>query len=81
MKNTNFFIDPYKLAVNNESELVSLIATLITLFSGLVFVTDVQRVSFIDVIAFVIIVIVNVYFILLWIYLMSFNFHKFSYAK
>ena len=74
-------IDPYKLEVNNECELVSLLAAWLTLFGGLVFATDVQRVTFIDTITFIVIVIINLYFILLWVYLMSFNFHKFTYAR
>ena len=74
-------LDPYKLFANNECEYLSFVASCTTLFGGILYVTDVVRVGAVDIIAFIVIVIVNIYFILFWSYLMSFNFHRFSWAR
>lgn len=53
-------------------------ASCITLFGGLFFITEVTRVDFVDLFAFFSIVLVNIYFILFWVYLMTLNFQRFS---
>ena len=74
-------LDPYKLKVNNEWELASFTAAGMTLYGGLLYVSDVKRVDVIDVVAFILILVVNIYFILLWVYLMSFSFDRFKYVR
>ena len=74
-------LDPYKLSANNEWEYLSFVASWTTLFGGILYVTDVVRVGFVDIIAFIVIVIINIYFILFWTFLMSFNFHRFEWAR
>ena len=74
-------LDPYKLKVNNEWELASFTAAGMTLYGGLLYVSDVKRVDLIDVVAFILILVVNIYFILLWVYLMSFSFDRFKYVR
>ena len=74
-------LDPYKLRVNNEWELASFNAACITLFGGLLYVSEVTRVSFVDIFAFIIILIINIYFILLWIYLFSYSLDRFKYVR
>ena len=70
-------LDPYKLNVNNEWEYWSYTSSLITLFGGVLYVTDIQRVGFIDIFVFIVIIVINFYFLLLWTYLISFSLHKF----
>ena len=74
-------LDPYKLNVNNEWEYWSYVSSLITLFGGIIYATDTKRVGFIDIFVFFTIAIINLYFLLLWIYLISFAFHKFTIAQ
>ena len=72
---------PYKLDVNNHWEYISYASSCLTLFAGVLFVSDVKRVGLIDVLVFILVVVFNIYFILFWSYLMLFNFHKFSFAR
>ena len=74
-------LDPYKLRVNSECEYWSYASSLVTLFGGILYVTDIQRVSFIDIFVFIVIILINSYFILLWVYLISFSLHKFAIAR
>ena len=74
-------LDPYKLKVNNEWELASFNAACITLFGGLLYVSEVTRISFVDIFAFIVILIINVYFILLWVYLFSYSLDRFKYVR
>ena len=74
-------LDPYKLQVNNECELASFAAALITLYGGLLYVSETSGVTFVELFAFIIILIINAYFILLWVYLMSFSLDRFKYVR
>ena len=74
-------LDPYKFRVNSECEYWSYVSSLVTLFGGILYVTDIQRVSFIDFFVFIVIVLINVYFVLLWVYVISFTLHKFAVAR
>jgi hypothetical protein len=73
-------LEPFKLKINNECELLSYIASLVTLFGGLLYVSDVQKVDFIDLFAFFVIVFVNIYFLLLWLYLVSHAYSRYRYV-
>ena len=75
------FLDPYKLKINNHWEYLSYSASWVTLFGGILFVTDVTRVQLIDVWMFIFIIIINIYFILFWMHLMLLNFNKYSWAR
>lgn len=54
---------------------------MVTLYGGLLYVSDEKRVEFIDVIAFITILVINIYFILLWVYLMSYTMHRFNHIR
>ena len=67
---TQIYIQPFTLKANNDCELLSSVATGITLFGGLIFSRDNPE-AFIDFIIFLLIAFLNIKFILLWSYLMS----------
>jgi hypothetical protein len=56
-------------------------ASLITLFGGLLYVTDVLRLKSVDLFAFFVILIINVYFLLFWTYLMLSTYNKYKFVK
>lgn len=51
------------------------------MFGGLLYVSEVKRVPSLDHIAFFVIITVNAYFVLLWVYLVSYSFHKYHYVR
>ena len=90
------YIKPFKLNANNELESISFagkfkvannssshlhLASALTMFGGILYISEVKRVSTLDLIAFFLIITVNTYFILLWIYFVSYSFHKYHYAR
>jgi hypothetical protein len=74
-------LKPFKLELNNEWELLSYMASLITLFGGLLYVTDVLRLKSVDLFAFFVILLINVYFLLFWTYLMLSTYNKYKCVK
>jgi hypothetical protein len=56
-------------------------ASLITLFGGLLYVTDVLRLKSVDLFAFFVILLINVYFLLFWTYLMLSTYNKYKCVK
>ena len=70
-------LNPYKLAANNELELMALAAILCTLMSGTVFASDDPSIGF-RIVASILLFISNFRFILNWLYLFlkSFNISK-----
>lgn len=83
------YLKPFKLHANNECELLSftgklfinIIASAMTLFGGLLYVSEGQRVGIVDLLAFLFILLANLYFMFLWAYLLSYNMHRFSFAR
>ena len=61
-------MEPYKNLINNQLERIEIIAGIFTLYGGIVFVQDQTRINFIEIIVFILIMGINIYFILFWIY-------------
>ena len=74
-------LKPYKLAVNNECEILSFLGAGLLLFGGLLFSADIQRVSLVDVCTFLVIMFVNIKFLLLWLYLIFLSIDKYKYTQ
>ena len=74
-------LKPYKLAINNECEILSFLGSGLLLFGGLLFTADIQRVASVDVCAFLVIMFVNIKFILLWLYLIFLSVDKYKYSQ
>ena len=70
-------LKPYRQHQNNEVELLAIIAGIITMLCGFMFSQD-ETVGFINIIFFIIIIVINIKFLLEWIYLMiESNRHKY----
>ena len=63
-------INPYKDPENNKIEMMAIMAGIITLYSALIFVTEEEEVSYIYNFALLLLFIVNIVFLLHWIYLL-----------
>jgi len=63
-------INPYKDPENNKIEMMAIMAGIITLYSALIFVTEEEEVSYIYNFALLLLFIVNIVFVLHWIYLL-----------
>jgi len=63
-------MEPYKNLINNQLERIEIIAGTFTLYGGIVFVQDQTHVNFIEIIVFILIMGINIYFVLFWIYCM-----------
>ena len=61
-------LEPYKLKLNNGLERVEAIAGALTMFGGILFVSEEDEVQIFNIIIFLCIMVANFYFILLWIY-------------
>ena len=61
-------INPYKEDINNTIELRALVANIFTMIAAIIFVQE-NQVSFINSIAFILVIIVNIWFLLEWFYL------------
>jgi hypothetical protein len=68
-------IKPYVLDCNNDAELLSIVASGITLAGGLVFSSE-DTIALLDLFIFIIILYLNFKFVLLWTYLMSRSFEN-----
>ena len=80
MYRLQLYLHPYKLEENNEVENLSYLASCLTLYGGLLFINEEERGNdFIDLMAFLLIVLFNVKFFILWAYLMSQTQHKFKF--
>ena len=63
---------PYKDEEVNECEYLSFLSSAMTLYGGLLFINDEERGNdVVELIAFILIVLVNAKFFILWMYLMS----------
>ena len=75
------FLRPYKLKVNNEVENSSMVAIGFTLYGGLLFIKGQSKVSFIDGLVFILIIVVNTVYIMFWVYLMAKTYDRFEIAR
>ena len=71
MYRLQLYLRPYKLEENNEVENLSYLASCVTLYGGLLFINEEERGNeVIDLMAFILIVLFNAKFLILWAYLM-----------
>ena len=74
-------LKPYILKVNNELENSSMVAVGFTLYGGLLFMKGQSQVSFIEVFVFILIIVINVVYIMFWVYLMAKTYDRHEVAK
>jgi hypothetical protein len=61
-------LEPYKYYMNNHLERIEMVSGSLTLFGGIIFTQTEDEVMIFNSILFIAIIVVNCYFILLWIY-------------
>ena len=62
------YLEPYKLPINNKIERSELVAGTFTMFAGTLFANEADSVDLINVIVFFTVLIVNLKFLVFWIY-------------
>jgi len=67
-------LEPYKNKENNSLERIEIVAGALTLYGGILFVHEQTRVGFLESTIFILIMGVNIYFIMYWIYCMLVTF-------
>ena len=71
-------LKPYRKHQNNEVELLAIVAGVITMLCGFMF-SQTETVGFINIVFLILIIIINIKFLLEWIYLMiECNRHKYN---
>ena len=74
-------LKPYKITEYNQIENYSMVAVGITLYGGILFMKGQGEVYFIEVFAFTLIIIINAFYIMFWIYLMAKTYDRYKIAR
>jgi uncharacterized membrane protein len=69
-------LKPYKSESNNRIEMVAIVAALFTLYSSLIFVVEEGPLDGFYFLCLVLVFLVNIFFIVNWVYLMLESFRK-----
>jgi hypothetical protein len=75
------YLKPFKNEENNRTELLALVAGIITVSTGLAYSQD-ENVGFLNFFLFLCVVASNVYFMLQWLYMLTKHYkHKYKFIK